>query len=117
MWFRTWGVWAAFCTACWCSAEESDMSDHVVERIGLAGCHRQDLPAPSFQRYVAAAPDLMLWIGDNVYTDSPDEMGIIERGHAVLAALPAFQKLRQMAPAAATWDDHDYGLNNFGKRY
>ena len=92
-------------------------SDQTVSRIGIAGCHRQDNPAPSLWRYVAAEPNLMLWVGDNVYADSPNDVAVIRREHAVLGALPAFQELRKNVPFAVTWDDHDYGLNNYGKTY
>jgi len=88
-----------------------------VQRIGLAGCHRQDQPAPAMWRYVAAEPDLMLWLGDNVYVDTTDDLAVIERGHAMLASLPAFQELKANTPFAVTWDDHDYGLNNSGRDY
>jgi alkaline phosphatase D len=89
----------------------------VVERIGLIGCHRQDQPAPALWRYVRAKPDLMLWLGDNVYVDSHDDIAVIRRGHEMLASLPAFQHLRASTPFAVIWDDHDYGLNNAGKHY
>lgn len=98
-------------------AEELHTSTAAVTRIGIAGCHREDLPAPSLWRYVAADPDLMLWIGDNVYADAPENFSDLERDHAVLAGLPAFQRLRESAAVAATWDDHDYGLNNAGRDY
>ncbi len=98
-------------------AAEPPTSPDVVHRIGLAGCHQQTSPAPALWRYVAAEPDLMLWLGDNVYTDTPDDLSVIERGHATLATLPAFAELRRSTPTAATWDDHDYGLNNTGKHY
>ena len=89
----------------------------VVKRIGLAGCHRQDAPAPALWRYVEAKPDLLIWLGDNVYTDTEDDLSVIEAGHNMLAALPAFERLRSQTRFAVTWDDHDYGLNNSGKEY
>ncbi|QDU89531.1 PhoD-like phosphatase [Pirellulimonas nuda] len=98
------------------AAEQQD-SPLAVVRIGLAGCHQQTQPAPAFWRYVTAKPDLMLWLGNNVYTDTPDDLAVIEEGHAALASLPAFEQLRRAVPMAATWDDHDYGLNNCGKDY
>lgn len=59
----------------------------------------------------------MLWIGDNVYADTENDIAVLERAHAMLAALPAFEQLKRDSIFAATWDDHDYGLNNFGKQY
>lgn len=92
-------------------------AEPVVKRIGLAGCHRQDWPAPALFRYVAAQPHLMIWLGDNVYADTKDDITFIEKCYGLLGAHPAFARLKKEVPMAAIWDDHDYGLNNFGKHY
>lgn len=52
------------------AADEED----PVRRFGPAGCHRQDRPAPALDRYVHARSDLMIWLGDNVYADTKDDM-------------------------------------------
>ncbi len=92
-------------------------SERIVERIATAGCHRQDQPAPALVRYVAAKPDLMLWVGDNVYADTENDIEYLKKCHYALAAKPAFQQLREQTTMMATWDDHDFGLNNVGKHY
>ena len=89
----------------------------MVKRIALAGCHRQDWPAPAMFRYVDAKPDLMIWLGDNVYADTKDDISFIEKCYGLLAAQPAFAQLKKDVPMAAIWDDHDYGLDNVGKNY
>ena len=99
-----------------CSSEVVQ-AEEFVQRIGLIGCHRQDTPAPAMWRYVQAEPDLMLWLGDNVYVDSEHDMNVLKSGHEMLAALPAFQAIRATTPFAVIWDDHDYGLNNSGRHY
>lgn len=86
-------------------------------RIALLGCHKQFEPAPALSKYLEAEPDLCLWIGDNVYADTEDDITFVEKCYAALAAKPAFQQLRERYPLAATWDDHDFGLNNAGKEY
>lgn len=86
-------------------------------RIALIGCHKQFEPAPALYKYLELDPDLCLWIGDNVYADTEDDITFVEKCYAALAAKPAFQQLRERYPLAATWDDHDYGLNNAGKAY
>ena len=85
-------------------------------RIAMIGCHRQFEPAPALVRYLEAEPDLCLWIGDNVYADTEDDFSFIEECYDALAAKPAFRAL-QSIPTIATWDDHDFGLNNAGKGY
>jgi len=93
------------------------VADEPIRRIAILGCHRQTEPAPSLVRYLDARPDLCLWVGDNVYADTPDDPAHIRACLGELAARPAFRKLREAAPFAVTWDDHDYGLNNAGGDY
>ncbi len=68
-------------------------------------------------KYLEADPDLCLWIGDNIYADTPDDISFLDSCYAALAAKPAFQLLRNRYPLVATWDDHDYGLNDAGREY
>ncbi len=92
-------------------------SEIVLTRIAQAGCHKQDEPAPALVRYLEAKPDLMIWVGDNVYADTKDDIQFIKDCHQVLANKPAFKKLREQTIIMAGWDDHDYGANNEGKNY
>ncbi len=67
-----------------------------------------------FSAIVAARPDLMLWLGDNVYYREADwttEEGM-RRRHAHTRELPELQPLWAAMPHYAAWDDHDYGPNN-----
>jgi alkaline phosphatase D len=61
-------------------------------------------------------PELLLFLGDNIYADTFD-MGEMKAKYEVLAAKPDFQKLRAACPVHATWDDHDYGVNDGGAEY
>ena len=88
-----------------------------VTRIAIVGCHVQDKPAPALAAYVRAEPDVVLWVGDNVYVDAQRDINVIREGYAKLAARPSFQALRRRAVFVPTWDDHDYGMNNAGKHY
>jgi len=65
---------------------------------------------------VAADPDLMLWIGDNIYADTID-MAEMRAHYDVLGANPRFQALERAAAMMAVWDDHDYGANNANRTY
>ncbi|MBX3409519.1 MAG: alkaline phosphatase family protein [Phycisphaeraceae bacterium] len=92
-------------------------SPRTIARVGIIGCHKQNHPSPALDRYVEAKPDLVLWVGDNVYADTKDDPTYIERCYAMLAAKPAFSALRDITTFMAVWDDHDYGMNNDGKNY
>lgn len=89
----------------------------VIKRIAQIGCHKQNEPAPALFRYLEAKPDLTIWVGDNVYADTKDDINYIKSCYQVLANKPAFRKLREQSITMAGWDDHDYGLNNEGKNY
>ncbi|AYA38631.1 alkaline phosphatase family protein [Hymenobacter oligotrophus] len=61
-------------------------------------------------------PDLMLWLGDNVYLREADwntRTGIWHR-NAHTRALPEMQPLLAHTHNYALWDDHDYGPNDSG---
>ncbi len=59
-------------------------------------------------------PDLMLWLGDNVYYREVDwftRTGMIHR-NTQARSLPELQPLLASASHFAIWDDHDYGPND-----
>ena len=89
-----------------------------LSRVLFGSCANQDQPLPIFDAMAARKPDLLVLLGDNIYCDlqkgrevTPD---VIREKYAALAALPGWQKLRAACPLIATWDDHDYGLNDAG---
>ena len=85
----------------------------VVSRILFGSCINQNLPAPIFDSMIRADPELLILLGDNIYADTSD-MQEMKRKYDELAALPRFAELRQRCPVLATWDDHDFGINDGG---
>jgi alkaline phosphatase D len=85
----------------------------VVTTLGFGSCARQERPQPIWDAINAARCDAFVLCGDNIYGDSPDP-AVLRGKYALLAAMPGFAKLRQTTPLFATWDDHDYGLNDGG---
>ena len=64
-------------------------------------------------------PDVMLWMGDNVYLREVDwwsPEGIAYR-YAHNRQAPDLQPLLAAAAHYATWDDHDYGPNDSDRSY
>lgn len=64
-------------------------------------------------------PDLMLWLGDNVYLREADwnsQSGIYHR-YSHTRALPELQGLLAATHHYAIWDDHDYGPNDSDRTY
>jgi alkaline phosphatase D len=72
-----------------------------------------------FESIRKAAPDAMLWLGDNTYLREVDWWsadGIADRyRHA--RAEPGLQPLLAATAHYATWDDHDYGPNDSDRSY
>ncbi len=64
-------------------------------------------------------PDIMLWLGDNVYYREPDFYSKSRMDYRYRDArnTPEMQPLLAEAINLATWDDHDYGPNNSDRSY
>jgi alkaline phosphatase D len=67
-----------------------------------------------FDSIAAARPDLMLWLGDNVYFREPEWTSLegMSARYRAYRALPAAAKLWTATSHLAVWDDHDYGPND-----
>jgi len=72
-----------------------------------------------YQQIHALRPDLMLWLGDNVYfreTDWTSRLGM-QRRYTKTRRLPEMQPLLGSTHHFAIWDDHDFGPNNSDGAY
>ncbi|CAN5494310.1 hypothetical protein BH23VER1_BH23VER1_24120 [soil metagenome] len=88
----------------------------TLRRLAFGSCCQQHQPAPALAQIAEAAPDLFLWLGDNIYADTLD-MAKMRADYRALAAKPEYAKLVATCPAIAVWDDHDYGWNDAGRDY
>ena len=100
----------------WPARGQADDDKKVLTRIGFGSCVHQDRPQPIWGPIVATRPELFLMLGDNVYADTED-MKLLRRTYAQLAAQPGYKKLQSTCPILATWDDHDFGANDAGADY
>ncbi len=64
-------------------------------------------------------PELMLWLGDNVYFREADFLAKADMSlrYQHDRSVPAMQKLLRTGHHLATWDDHDYGPNNSNRSW
>ena len=72
-----------------------------------------------FNSILAKDPDLMLWLGDNVYLREADwysRTGMIHR-YTHTRSLPELQALLASVSHYAIWDDHDYGPDNSDRSF
>jgi len=67
-----------------------------------------------FTTIASKQPDVMLWLGDNVYYREPDFYSTAQMRHRYEhdRALPEWQSLLGASHNYAIWDDHDFGPNN-----
>jgi len=85
----------------------------TISTIGFGSCEHEDRPIPIWDTINAAHCDAFVLLGDNIYADTSDA-AVFRKKYALLAAQPGFAKFRQTTPLFATWDDHDYGINDGG---
>src|SRR3989337_621182 len=101
-----------------CSKKESQITEAqpLQTKIAFGSCGHQHDPQPVLERVVEQHPDFFIYLGDNIYSDTYS-MDTLRENYAILGAKPEFQKLRSSTKIFATWDDHDYGMNDSGRHY
>lgn len=116
-------VWLMFTLACMKGVispppEARRVQDVQVapSRIVFGSCARQGKPQPILDVIVAQRPDLMVYLGDNVYLDTGRSWRVRAKYRRLLNK-PSFRRLREAMPTAATWDDHDYGDNDANREF
>ena len=95
-------------------------SEQVLTRIAVGSCRSQESVAPILDALLEREPDLFLYIGDNVYGDVwslSADMEELLQAYAELSDQNDFQRLASAVPILATWDDHDFGMNDGGGSY
>lgn len=82
-------------------------------RIAFGSCpkYQDDRIQPIWPWVAHYRPDILFWIGDNVYADTLDP-DIIREEYRRQRDVPALQPILRDVSHLAVWDDHDYGLNN-----
>jgi alkaline phosphatase D len=80
-------------------------------------------PQPIWNAVSSTRPDLFLFLGDNIYGDWHGQEPFVPTAETLLADYqqlaekPEFAAAREAIPFMATWDNHDYGLNNGGAEF
>lgn len=100
---------AAACTAS--GAAEAGPLRHVI-----FGSCLDTHDHPLLDRALTLPRDLFLFMGDNIYADKGG-VPMMKEKYALLKHSRFFQGLRSKGEIMATWDDHDFGLNDGGAGY
>lgn len=84
--------------------------------IGFGSCSHQSRSQSFWNPILGHKPDYFIFAGDNIYSDTYN-MVLQWKKYEQLAAHEGFKKLRRTSVIMATWDDHDYGLNDSGEEF
>ncbi|MBL9116126.1 MAG: alkaline phosphatase family protein [Verrucomicrobiaceae bacterium] len=92
----------------------ADNSERIVRNVVFGSCldtHEH----PMLDTTLKLERDLFVFMGDNVYADKGG-IPMMKEKYALLKNSRFFRGL-QNKPILATWDDHDFGLNDGGADY
>lgn len=95
-------------------------ADAAVTSIAFGSCNTAQREIPILATIAGESHDLFMYVGDNVYGDARAynaDLPELRENYAALAARPEFRLLRSDVPMLATWDDHDYGMNDMGRDF
>ena len=84
--------------------------------LSFGSCNNQEIPNELWQEIVKNNPDVWVWGGDVIYSDTYD-MAFMKKNYAKQKADAAYQTFLKKVPVIGTWDDHDYGVNDGGIEY
>ena len=96
---------------------------NATSRLVFGSCSKHFLPQPLWAAVRARNPRAWIWAGDAIYGDRMvravpltfEALGpeYLREAYAAQNALPEYAQLRTKVPHfIATWDDHDFGLND-----
>lgn len=85
-----------------------------LSRIAFGSCQHQKNEQKIFKTVLESKPELYITMGDNVYASKPEDQPLSE-AYLLQSQNEDFRNLWKQTPVIATWDDHDYGLNDGGK--
>ncbi|TGK46128.1 alkaline phosphatase family protein [Leptospira kanakyensis] len=85
-------------------------------RIGFGSCLHQDKESPVLNQWKKESFDLILLLGDNIYLDhlvAEEKIPAYKKQFS----RPEWKAIRSESKILATWDDHDYGINDSGAEF
>ena len=91
-------------------------SQKEVTTIAFGSCSNQNKDLSIFDTILTRQPDMFIYLGDNIYGDT-ENMRVLRKKYRTLKTDPHYKKFAAVTPIIATWDDHDFGLNDSGRHY
>jgi alkaline phosphatase D len=97
-------------------AMASGTNSPVRTVIGFGSCSHQGRSQAFWEPILTNHPDYFIFGGDNIYSDTYN-MELQRKKYQQLASHAGFKALKKQSILLATWDDHDYGLNDSGSEF
>ena len=90
-------------------------ADAPLTNIVFGSCLNK-VEHPMLDRTLTVPMDIFIFLGDNIYGDTTN-MTVMRAKYDALKNSRFFQGVKKKAPILATWDDHDYGMNDGGGNF
>jgi alkaline phosphatase D len=87
-----------------------------VVKIAFGSCSHQNDSLFILNDIAAQKADFFVFLGDNIYADTKNA-DTLKAKYDLLGKKTAFKNLKAEIKIIATWDDHDYGMDDVGKYY
>ena len=84
--------------------------------IAFGSCNRQDKENVLWEAVLMNKPEVWIWGGDNIYSDTED-MQKMQQDYQQQREQKGYGDLERSVTVTGTWDDHDYGVNDGGTEY
>jgi len=84
--------------------------------IAFGSCNNQELPNLMWPAIEKNKPNVWIWGGDVIYTDTSD-MAFMAENYQKQKNNADYAAFAKKVEVLGTWDDHDYGLNDGGIEY
>ena len=101
-----------------CATSSSSAGDKDKSEITIAfgSCNHQWEEQPIWNEVSKSKPDLWIWLGDIIYSDTED-MKKMKADYDMQASQIDYANFANNTDIYGIWDDHDYGINNGGKEF
>jgi len=106
-----------------CKTNETQNNNKLVSNktntdfvIAFGSCNNQTLLNPFWDEIEKNKPNVWIWGGDAIYTDTYD-MAFMAENYRIQKNNADYADFTKKVDVIGTWDDHDYGLNDGGAEY
>lgn len=84
--------------------------------LSFGSCNNQHINNPLWSPIESNSPDVFVWGGDIIYSDTED-MNFMKENYTKQNNDSSYLAFKKKVRVIGTWDDHDYGLNDGGSNY